>query len=293
VKTAVWIMLTALPALTSLPLSAADWHDDRNWKLNQQETLRRTFDVSTGSGPKRLLVDNVSGGIHVTGSSGTQVQVVVEQHIHADSNEAVAEAKHDVKLDMSQQGNFVRLYEDGPFRSDNGVNYRGDNYYGYRVEFDYEIQVPFDTELDLKTINRGDIEVKKITGDYTVHGLNGGINLEDVSGSGSVRTLNGKVKVTFSKNPVKNTEFKTLNGTVDVYFQPGLNADLHFKKLNGGIFTDFEVTALPMPASSGGNENGRWVYRSDRSMSGRAGKGGPELSFETLNGAIRLHSKTI
>jgi hypothetical protein len=26
---------------------------------------------------------------------------------------------------------------------------------------------------------------------------------------------------------------------------------------------------------------------------GRVGKGGPELSFDTLNGSIRLHSRTI
>ena len=238
----------ALIVFACLPLLASDWHDDRNWKLNQQETIRRSFDVP-GTSPKKLLVDNISGSIHVTGYGGSQIQAVVEQHIHADSNEAVAEARRDVKLDISQQGNFVRLYEDGPFRSSNGVNYRGDNYYGYRVDFDYEIQVPFDTELILKTINHGDIEVKKTTGDYEINGLNGGIEMEDLSGSGKVHTLNGKVKVTFSKNPAHNTEFKTLNGTMDVYFQPGLNADLHFKKLNGGIYTDFDVTALPVPAS--------------------------------------------
>lgn len=281
----------ALLALASLPLLAADWHDDR-WRLNEEQTLRKTFDVSSGSGPRRLLVDNISGSIHVTGSGGSQVQVVVQQHIHADSNEAVTEARRDVKVDMSQQGNYVRLYEDGPFRSHNG-DYRGDNYYGYRVDFDYEIQVPYDTEMDLKTVNHGDISVKKTTGDYTIHGLNGPIDMEDVSGSGSVRTLNGKVKVTYSKNPAKNTEFRTLNGTLDIYFQPGLNADLRFKKLNGGIYTDFEVSALPLPGASGGDQNGRWVYRSDRTMSGRAGKGGPEFSFETLNGSIKLHSRTL
>jgi hypothetical protein len=281
-----------LIVLAALPLLGSDWHDDRTWRLNEEETIRRSFDLPSASNPKKLLVDNISGSIHVTGYSGSQVQAVVQQHIHADSNEAMAEARRDIKLDISQQGNFVRLYEDGPFRSNNG-NYRGDNYYGYRVDFDYEIQVPYDTELFLKTINHGDIQVKKTTGDYEIHGLNGGIDMEDLSGSGKVHTLNGKVKVTFSKNPAHNTEFKTLNGTVDVYFQPGLNADLHFKKLNGGIYTDFDVTALPVPASSGDSQNGRFVYRSDRMVMGRAGKGGPELSFETLNGSIRLHSKTL
>jgi hypothetical protein len=217
--------------------------------------------------------------------------VSIEKHIYADSSEAMAEAKRDVKMDMSQQGSFVRLYEDGPFRTSNGTNYRGESYYGYRVVFDFEVQVPYDTELDLKALNNG-IVVKKTTGDYNIHGLNGGIEMADVAGSGIVSTLNGKVKVTFSKNPAKASQFKTLNGSVDVWFQNGLNADLKFKKLNGGIYTDFEVTALPQTVA-GDSSGGKFVYRSDRKMAGRAGKGGPELTFDTLNGSIRLHSKTI
>ena len=173
-------------------------------------------------------MDNVSGFVHVTGYSGAQVQVSVARHIGADSIAALAEAKRDVKLDMSQQGNFVRLYVDGPFRNHDGVNYRGDDYYGYRVTFDYDIQVPSDTELVLKTINDGDIEVKKTTGDFTINGLNGGIDMQEISGSGSVRTLNGPVKVAFTRNPAKPSEFHSLNGNVDVYFQPGAQRRLGF-----------------------------------------------------------------
>ena len=274
-----------------LPLAAAGWDDDHRWKLDEKETIRRTFDAAGASGAGKLLVDNIHGFIHVTGASGSQVQVTVEKHIYADSNEAMAEAKRDVKMDMSQQGNFVRLYEDGPFRTANGANYRGESYYGYRVVFDIEVQAPYDTELVLKALNGGTL-VKKTTGDYDIHGLNGAIEMEDVAGSGLVSTLNGKVKVTFSKNPAKATQFKTLNGSVDVWFQTGLNADLKFKKLNGGIYTDFEVAALPRTVA-GGSGNGKFVYRSDRTMAGRAGKGGPELSFDTLNGSIRLHSRAI
>jgi hypothetical protein len=283
--------VTLILMMAALPLAAAGWDDDHRWKLDEKETIRRTFD--TGSDARKLLVDNIHGYVHVTGASGSQVQVSIEKHIYADSTEAMAEAKRDVKMDMSQQGNFVRCYEDGPFRTSDGTHNRGDRYYGYRVVFDFDVQVPYDTELVLKGVNHGDIIVKKTTGDYDIHGLNGGIEMEDVAGSGLVSTLNGKVKVTFSKNPAKATQFKTLNGSVDVYFQSGLNADLKFKKLNGGIYTDFEVSALPRPAEAGDNGNGRFVYRSDRQTTGRAGKGGPELSFDTLNGNIRLHSKTI
>ena len=267
---------------------------DRDWKFEDRETIRRSFDVPAGAGSAKLVVDNISGFVHVTGSSGNQVQVSVEKYIRAESNEALAAAKRDVKLDLSQQGNSVRLYVDGPFRSRDGVNYRGDSYYGYHVNCDYEIQVPPATELVLKTINNGEIVVTRTSGPFEINGLNGGIDMEEIAGYGTVRTLNGKLKIAFSRNPAKDSEFRTLNGTVDVYFQPGLDADLHFHTLNGGVYSDFEVTSLPMRTSGGENANGKFVYRSDRrAMDGRTGKGGPQLKFNSLNGAIRLHSKAL
>ncbi|HYW42304.1 MAG TPA: hypothetical protein VE959_05575 [Bryobacteraceae bacterium] len=283
----------ALIALSLLPaLALAQRSRERDWKFEDRETIRQTYNVASGSGPAKLLVDNVSGFVHVTGAAGNEVQVSVERHTRAESNEALASAKREVKLDQSQQGNSVRLYVDGPFRGNNGVNYRGDQYYGYRVTFDYDIQVPAATELVLKTINDGDIVVKRTSGPFEIGGLNGGIEMEEISGYGSAHTLNGPLKVSFSRNPAKDSEFHTLNGAVDINFQPGLDANLHFHTLNGGVYADFELTALP--ARGGENTNGKFIYRSDRrAMDGRAGKGGPELTFHTLNGPIRLRSKGI
>ena len=264
----------------------------QDWRVHEEETIQKTFSVPDSAGPQKLLVDNISGYVHVTGYSGREIRVKAQKRIGADSNAALAEAKRDVKLDMSQQGNFVRLYVDGPFRGGNGVSYRGDDYYGYRVAFDYDIEVPASTEVNLKTINEGTIELRKTTGDYQINGLNGGIEMEDVSGSGTVKTLNGPLKISFAKNPAKASDFRTLNGEMDIYFQPGLNADLNFHTLNGGIYTDFDVTTRPARMGTGKEENGKFVYRSDRrSLSARTGNGGPELSFNALNGAIRLHSK--
>ncbi len=289
-RTRLILMMAALPVL----LAAQHRYNGRDWRQHDEETIQRSFNVSGGSGPQKLLVDNVSGYIHVTGYAGGEIQVKAVRRTGADSAEALQAAKRDVKLDLSQQGNFVRLYVDGPFRSSNGMNYRGDEYYGYRVAFDYDIQVPAATEVVLKTINDGDIVVKNTTGDYQVNGLNGGIEMDEVGGSGTVRTLNGPVKVTFSRNPAKDSEFHTLNGKVDIRFQPGLNADLNFHTLNGGIYTDFEIASRPTQISAGQSGGARFVYRSDRRrMSGRVGAGGPELTFDTLNGPILLHSKAI
>jgi len=286
------ILCTLIFLVPALALAQSRDRDSRRWRVEEKETIKRNFDVTAGSGPQKLLVDNMSGYIHVTGYAGREVQVSVLKHIGADSNEAIAEAKRDVKLDISQQGNFLRLYVDGPFRSSNGTNYRGDDYYGYHVYFDYDIQVPYATELVLKSVNFGTIEVKKTSGDFDINGLNGGIEMDEISGSGRVRTLNGPLKVTFTKNPTKASEFRSLNGKVDVYFQPGLNADLNLQTLNGGIYSDFDVIARAATPRAGESANGKFIYRSDRrEMNGRIGSGGPELTFYALNGAIRLHSK--
>ena len=284
------LTIAAVPLL----VSAQRYGRDRDWHERQDETIQQSFDVTKGSGPQKLLVDNVNGYIHVTGYAGNQVQVKVERHTRADSREALESAKREVRLDISQEGNFVRLYADGPFRSSNGNNYRGDDYYGYRVYFDYDIQVPAAAEVILKTVNDGDIVLSKTTGDYEIHGLNGGIEMDQVGGSGTVRTLNGPVKVSFSRNPAKPSEFHTLNGKLEVHFQPGLNADVNFHTLNGGIYTDFEVASRPTEVSAGSDGKGRWIFRSDRRrLSGRVGNGGPELTFDTLNGEILLYSKAI
>ncbi|MDR3699719.1 MAG: hypothetical protein P4L56_08810 [Candidatus Sulfopaludibacter sp.] len=281
------LTLPLMVLLAALAAAGADWRD---WKYEDNETITRSFDVRASG--RKLLVDNISGFIHVTGYEGTQIQLNVHKHIQARSPEAVQEAKREVKLDMSQQGSFVRLYEDGPFRSGNGTNYRGEDYYGYRVNFDFEIQVPRETELSLKNIT-SEITVKRTIGDFEIHGLNGGIDMDEVAGSGTVRTLNGKLRIAFTKNPERDSEFHTLNGAMDVYFKEPLNADLRFKTLNGGVYADFDVTPIPTTTQAAEQRNGKFYYLSNRNGSARAGKGGPALTFDGLNGAIRLHTKTL
>jgi hypothetical protein len=276
----------AVAVLFMAPVLAAQRRDHPEWTHNEQETIQRSFNLSSASNAKKLLVDNINGYIHVTGYDGSEVRLTAQKQIRAESNEALEEAKRDVKLDISQQGNFVRIYVDGPFRSHD----RGDRFYGYAVTFDYDIQAPAGTELLLSTVNHGDVNVTQTSGDYELRNVNGGIVLEQVSGSGTVNTVNGPVSARFSRNPAKPASFRTVNGQMDFYFVPGLDADLRFKTLNGGIYTDFDVTGLPAPASAGEMRNGKFVYKHNHVVMGRTGKGGPELSFDTVNGNIRLRT---
>ena len=115
--------------------------------------------------------------------------------------------------------------------------------------------------------------------------------MREIAGAGSARTVNGKVQAWYRGTPRAACSFKTVNGRVEVYFPPGLAADMQFKTLNGGVYTDFPVDYLPRAAGTAERRDGKFVYRANGATSVRAGAGGPELKFETLNGDIQVRSR--
>jgi hypothetical protein len=94
--------------------------------------------------------------------------------------------------------------------------------------------------------------------------------------------------VTFRANPKDNSEFATINGPIELYFLCDLSADFRFKNFNGGVYSDYELSALPGKAAVPDRRNGRFVFRTDRFTGGRVGSGGPEIKIENLNGDIRV-----
>lgn len=250
----------------------------------ERETIRKTFPVAA-----RIEVDNVNGRIHVTGYNGSEIQVVAEKTIRADSQDRLDAAKREVTLDMHQSGDTLTLYVDGPFRSHSGspgVHDRGDR--GYVVTYDFELQVPAATFLHLATINHGGIHIEHTTGDFDLSDVNSGIEMTEVAGSGHAHTVNGKISAAFIRNPAKEISFKTVNGSIEAEFPADLSADVRVKTFNGAAYTDFDTTALPRVSPVADRQDGKFVYRTDRSSALRIGKGGPEISFDTLNGSIRI-----
>ena len=276
-KRAILFSLLILPVLSARP-NDDWWHEDR-------ETIHKSFHVASGENVTKLISDQLNGPIRVTGGSGSEIQITVEKRIRAESKSDMDDAKREVKLDMTQEGNNVKLYEDGPNRHGDGWHHRH-----YSVVFECDVQVPSGVALDLETMN-GTIEVKNIAGDYKVHTMNGRVEMDDIGGTGTVETMNGSVHVAFNRNPTKQSSFHTMNGSVDVYFHSDPDADFTLETMHGGVFADFDVTTMPTTVK-GEISGNRFVYRSGGTMHVRAGKGGPEISLHTMNGAIRLHSRS-
>jgi hypothetical protein len=272
----------------ALSVVAAFSSEDR-LPVEESETIERSFPAA-----KNIDVDNFDGSVTVTGSDAREIKVEIRKTIRARSAEKAAEARREVKLDMEQHGEDLRLFVDGPFRckcGDGSINYRGSRYYGYEVSYDFTLRVPRDASLRLRTVNHGNIRVENTAGGFDVENINGGVDLVEVSGSGHAYALNRPLHVVFSRNPAEASDFGSLNGDVDVTFRPGLSADVWLKTFNGSAYTDFDVSALPGRPPVREARDGKFVYKSSKFYGVRVGQGGPELKFDAFNGDIRIRSR--
>lgn len=285
------VLLSVLLAALSAAAQSDDEDDDPKATVKAQETIHKTFPLSAGT--RSLEVDNVIGSIEVVGTSSEQIQLEVQKSVRARSQTDLERAQKEVTLAITQAENGVRLFVDGPFRCNSmGGNCCHWEDRHYTVKYDFKIKVPQRINLDLKTVNGGSLRVTGVRGNYSVNNVNGPIDMEQIGGSGRVRTVNGRVRVTFAENPTQNSEFRTINGNVDLYFAPRLAADFRFKTMNGSVFSDFPMTEVPHQPAKIERRNGRFVYKTDSHSAARVGAGGPEIKLENLNGDLRVLAQT-
>ena len=262
----------------------------QRWTQEVKEAIHHTF-----SHDNTIDVDNINGTIEIIGDDGTTMRVEGEKIIRAEDQAEIDRAKREVTLDINEKDGVAQLYVNGPFRdrghasSDHSFHDHEDRH--YEVTYNLTVHVPHATELRLRDVN-GAIRAGQTRGKFEINDVNGTVNLDSVSGSGNVRTVNGALQATFTESPKTPIDFRTVNGKIDTTFPASLAADVRVKTLNGPAFTDFEATNLAQDDPTMQLRNGRSVFRMDKSKHLRIGAGGPELSFETVNGSISIRKGT-
>jgi len=262
-------------------------------EVEREQDIDKELRFGDTDGERLVIVDNLFGSIDVKGYDGDVVRVKIRKSIEARSEQKAAEAEEEVTLEIYEDDGVIELYVDGPFRDRErgGFNWRGSEREGYKVIFDFTLEVPKGCAVELTTVDEGDITVRSVEGNFEVHNVNGGIEMEGLSGAGEAFTVNGKLSAEYDKNPGGNCSFGTINGDVRLYFQSDLSADFYMKTMNGDAFTDFEVSSLPTRTKTSNSKNGKQVYKVGHMSGVRAGKGGPEIELNTLNGDMFILSK--
>jgi len=284
-------MKKIFPVLFIVLLTGAFLLHSDSYRVEKKGEVSRTLHFEDSSGPKDLQVDNIFGSIVVTGYDGKEVKLFARKTIKARTEGKIQKAEEEVKLDITEEGNVIDIYVDGPFRDQH--NKRGNwTDPGYRVHYDFDIKIPRKTNIYLKTATDGMIEVDNIEGEFEIRHANGKIVMSNIAGFGTARTANGDVKVSFAKNPDSDCSFKTVNGDVDVTFVKNLSADFLLKTRFGEAYSDFPVSYLPVTSSATEErKNGKYVYRSNASVGVRVGSGGLQIAMDTLNGDLLINKK--
>jgi hypothetical protein len=295
-KRAVWLCLALVAVLAATPSFAARGADRdrlREYPVQKREDIQKTLKFADASRPGEVIVDNVFGPIKVEGYSGADVLLVAHKTIFAKTEDKAARAQEEVKLDIQEKGRTVDIYVDGPFR-DRDRDRRGFHSWhnpGYEVHYAFELKVPFKTDVAVSTVTDGDVEVTGVEGEFDVHNVNGKLRLSDIAGSGEAETVNGVLTAGFRNAPSGPCAFRTINGDLVVTLPESVSADFRLKTFNGQVYSDFAVTSLPARPPIREENKGKFVYKSDRSFGVRAGRGGPEISLDTMNGDILIKKK--
>lgn len=289
------LVVLAFGVLASSFALAQDLRHHKDYPVVKNEEVRKTLKFTDPAKPREVVVDNVFGPITVEGYAGSDVLLTAKKTVYAKSEDKAALAAAEVKLDIQEKGGAVDIYVDGPFRENEKTHRRGRASWrdpGYEVHYAFELKVPFKTNVAVSTVTEGDIDVRGVEGEFDVHNVNGKVRLTDVSGRGTAETVNGGLTVGFRTAPDGGCSFKTLNGDLVLALPANPSADFKLSTFNGQVWSDFDVTRLPAPAPARKSEEGKFIYRSDRSFGVRAGKGGPEIALDTMNGDILIKKRT-
>ena len=257
----------------------------------RRESRRLQF---SGGGVRTLDVRTLSGSIRVTGDNGVDVRLDAVTRVEADDDATVRAGLQAAKLEADAQGATVAitLRDDGQNTCGEQEWHRGPAWWDRRrfsSSTELTIQVPRDVRVRLCTVNGDTVSVTGVTGDFDVSNVNGKVVLSGMAGSGSATTVNGGIEASFASSPRSESRFKTVNGTIAATFPRDLAADLQLKTFNGGLFTDFDTQTLPVEVERAERTGRpRYVYRQRGLTKVRVGAGGPLLTFDTLNGDVRI-----
>jgi hypothetical protein len=224
---------------------------------------------------RTVYVRNLNGGIHVEAATGATAEVRAEKKWRRGDPKNVkitAEktARGDILVCAIWEGSSTRCDEDG--YSSHGDSWRDRDNNDVSVEF--TIQLPKGVKLNTSTVNGG-LSIEGATASVEAHTVNGGIDATSLGGPVTAKTVNGGIRVRTGSMGAGPLSYETVNGSITLELPADLNADVELRTVNGSVQSD------DYPITIQG--------RIDRHrLSGKIGKGGPELRVSTVNGSIRL-----
>jgi hypothetical protein len=281
--------LVATLAVASVAAGAAIGLDGDEQKPAATQTTQAQAEhisvaFSDPSQPGKLKVHLLSGGVTIKGYGGKEV--IVDARMAEDSDDK------DSKPERSSGMHRIRASSSGLEIEEEHNTMVVRSGFSNNHPMRLTIQVPTRTALDLGVTNDGDIVVESVDGDIVANNINGAVTLTNVSGTVVAHALNEDVKAVFTRFAGKPMSFSSLNGTIDITLPADTKANIKLESDNGEVYSDFPVDMLApsvnQTVQDDRSKGGKYRLKIEKSMVGKINGGGPELTFKTFNGDIKL-----
>jgi len=152
------------------------------------EVVEHRFTVSA---MPRVSVRNVSGETEIAVGDASEVFIRARKRVHGWSEDRAKRLLENVEIRMEQNGDDI-LIEPRLFEQERGWL---ELFRGGRVAVDLDIRVPRETQLDA-TIVSGDLSVTGTRGPIELRSVSGEVSVDDVQGPMRVRTVSGELDLT-------------------------------------------------------------------------------------------------
>ena len=182
-----------------------DLFDDRSNDVEARESFFYRLDAE---GRSRVWIENVNGGITITGEAST-TEVVIEGHrvVRSDSRADAEAFLARVTVEVTEPGTEIRARTTQPDDTD-----------GRDVSVAYEVTMPPGLALYASTINGG-IDVRGTEGDAEVRAVNGGLaGTLSVPAGGEIvfSTVNGGILLSIPAETSAMLEADVVNGAISL-----------------------------------------------------------------------------
>lgn len=148
-----------------------------------------------------------------------------------------------------------------------------------RIEF--TVRVPAGVRFAARTVE-GDIRANNLRSAVDAASVSGDVRVS-TTGTARAATVSGNVEATFGQTDGDEMEFASVSGNVVVRLAGDVGAEVRANTLSGDIQSDFALRR-----AGEDEEHGGFNIRVGEQASGTIGRGGPELSLNTVSGNIRL-----
>jgi hypothetical protein len=218
----------------------------------------------------RLSIDTHNGSVMVT--TWNQPNVQIDARIEAEEGSDYPEDVEATNVLITGSGANVRVESDYTRVREHPLHWFGFGSQTMLPPVYYTISMPATARLKIENHN-SKIRVTGLRGDVAIASHNGPVDVRDFSGAAEIETHNGEIRVAFSSFS-KPSRLETHNASVDVRMPPAsrfaLKVDSHRSNV---VSSDFVFASISGERAS---------YRT--TVNG----GGPELTFVTHNGSLRL-----